>query len=288
MIMAGKAVPGMNGVRVFPPAPRGFDAFTASKTDLARYGIPQRPDPAKQPELAELWEQRARRYTGFTHLEPEFVRADEPPTPAVAGLGLFPLEACGFELTTNPGAPFLKLIGTWTVPHLNHSPDGGLPNRFRTFFGLGFLDVHVEMTVDTAQNNTALIRIHDGTQVMLPVDPGDAISATLCLENSAAGTARYFLANETTSQTVNLAIDTGFPPAVTINAGISRSQVGGPPGPLARFGVVYFDQLTAVATDGNRSLTDGVATAMVDTAGSTLASPQKLTDSAFKVTHVGL
>ena len=159
--MAGKAVPGMNGVRVFPPAPRGFDAFTASKTDLARYGIPQRPDPAKQPELAELWEQRARRYTGFTHLEPEFVRADEPPTPAVAGLGLFPLEACGFELTTNPGAPFLKLIGTWTVPHLNHSPDGGLPNRFRTFFGLGFLDVHVEMTVDTAQNNTALIRIHE-------------------------------------------------------------------------------------------------------------------------------
>ena len=58
-----------------------------------------------------------------------------------------------------------------------------------------------------------LIRIHTGAQVALPVRPGDAISATLCLQTDAAGTAFYGLANETTSQTVNFTIETGFPPA---------------------------------------------------------------------------
>jgi hypothetical protein len=48
--MAGKAVPGMEGVRVFPPPPKGFDALAASKTDLARHGLPQRPDPRTQPD----------------------------------------------------------------------------------------------------------------------------------------------------------------------------------------------------------------------------------------------
>jgi hypothetical protein len=181
------------------------------------------------------------------------------------------------------------LSGTWTVPNLSHSPtSSGFPNHFHTFFGLGFLDVHVEMTVDTAQNVTALIRIHGGAQVALPVRPGDAISATLCLQTDSAGTAAYFLANETTAQTVNFTIETGFPPAVTINAGITRdSQFNGPPDPLARFGVVYFDELLAFATNGHPRLTDGVPTTMVDSNGSTLAVPQRLTDFAFKVIYRG-
>jgi hypothetical protein len=83
---------------------------------------------------------------------------------------------------------------------------------------------------------------------------------------------------------MNFTIDTGFPPAVTINAGISRgSQFNGPFDPLARFGVVYFDEVLAFTTNGTRLLTDGVPTTMVDSNGSTLASPQKLNDFAFKV-----
>jgi len=76
------------------------------------------------------------------------------------------------------------------------------------------------MTVDVNQNITSVIRIHTGEQVDLPVRPGDAISATLCLQTNPAGTAFYGLANETTSQRVNFTINTGFPPAVTINAGL--------------------------------------------------------------------
>jgi hypothetical protein len=282
--MAGKAVPKMKGVRVFPPPPNGFDALAASPKDLECHGLPQRPDPRTQPALAALWEKVARRYQGFEHLEPELHPAKQPKEPAAAPFELFPLESCGFELFSNSG-PITALSGTWTVPDLNFPPNAELPIRFHTFFGLGFLDLHVEMTVDASQNVTALITT--GEQVPLPVRPGDAISATLCLQTNPAGTAFFGLANETTLQTVNFTFDTGFPPAVVINAGISRGTINGLPGALARFGVVYFDELVAFTPNGTRLLTDGVPTTMVDSNGSTLAIPQKLNDSAFKVVYRG-
>ena len=83
---------------------------------------------------------------------------------------------------------------------------------------------------------------------------------------------------------MNFTIATGFPPARAINAGITRaSQFNGPPDPLAGFGVVYFDELSAFATSGTPRLTDGVPTTMVDSNGSTLAQPESLTDFTFKV-----
>ena len=138
------------------------------------------------------------------------------------------------------------------------------------------------MTVDSAQNVTARITIHTGAELNLPVRPGDTLNATLCLQTNPAGTAAYFLSNETTSQRVNLSIDTGFPPAVTINAGVSRGVLGNPNNPLAGFGTVYFDELSAFTTNGTRLLTDGVATTMVD-GNTTLARPFRLNDFAFKI-----
>ena len=280
--MATKKAPKTKGVRIFPPPPKGFDALAATKRDLVRHGLPQRFDPRTQPGEAALWEQLARRYQDFEHLKPKLLPAKKPKTVA-ALFGLSPLTSCGFELFNNTG-PITIFSGTWTIPNLNNSPNAGLPNDFLTFFGLGFLDVHVEMSVDVNQNITSEIRIHTGEQVNLPVSPGDAISATLCLQTNAAGTAFYGLANETTNQTVNFTIDTGFPPAVTINAGISRgSQFDGPLDPLALFGVVYFDELVAFTPNGNRFLTNGVPTTMTESDGSILATPLRISDFAFKV-----
>lgn len=86
---------------------------------------------------------------------------------------------------------------------------------------------------------------------------------------------------------MNFTLDTGFPPAVTINAGISRSLAMGPSAPLPRFGVVYFDELDAFTTSGTRDLTNGSATTMTDLNGATLARPVRLNDSAFKVIDTG-
>lgn len=267
-------------MRLAPPPPRGFDALTASKRDLLRHGLPQRPDATTQRGAAALWEERAVRYRDFEHLPVRLTTPVGPTQPA--GFGLFPGEACGFEFTSL-GNPITIFTGTWTVPDLAFVPGGFGPVQFRTFFGLGFLDVHVEMTVTSTQQVTAVVRIHTGQQLALPVRPGDVLSATLCLQTDAAGTASHFLANETTGQTVNFTVDTGFPPAVTANAGISRGFLNTPNNPLARFGVVYFDELALFTLQGSRFLTDGVATTMVDRNGATLARPQQLTPNTFKI-----
>lgn len=161
-------------------------------------------------------------------------------------------------------------------------------DRFRIFAGLGFLDIHVEMTVDAAQNVTSQISAQGVGLFSLPVRPGDVIGPTLCLDVNRPGTAHYFVTNETTRQTTNFTIDTGFPPAVVVNAGVSR---GGNPAlppfdqPLARFGAVYFDEISAFATTGRQSLTAGDAITMVDQNGRTLAEPVRLNDGAFKTLY---
>ena len=113
------------------------------------------------------------------------------------------------------------------------------------------------------------------------------ISATQCLQTN--GKAAYFLANETTQQSISFAIDTGFPPAVTISAGVTRTgDTSQPPffHALASFGVVYFDEISAYTTSGSRSLTSGDAITMVNQNGKILARPVRLNDFAFKTVFV--
>jgi Peptidase A4 family len=164
-------------------------------------------------------------------------------------------------------------------PDLQPSPHDPL-NRFHTFVGLGFLDVHVDMTVDPQGNVTSSLPLATN----LAVRPGDVLSASLCL--NAPTSAAYFLANETTGQTVNFAI-TGdaLPPATFVNAGISRFVSSNEPPdfhPLARFGITYFDEISAYTLSGPRSLTSGQTITMVGQNGRTLAMPERLTDFAFR------
>ena len=288
--MAGKRASDKKGLRLYTPPAEDFDPLAATKRDLMRHGLPLRPDPQTQPGMAALWERQASRYRSFDHLEPQpdTATADRKaiPTRALA-LGPDHFVSCGYSLFSS--APFTALFITWTVPDLWFSPNPFGPNRFHTFVGLGFLDVHVEMTVDSAQNVTSQIWAQSVGQVNLPVRPGDVISGALCLDTNPAGTAHYFLANETTLQTINFKVDTGFPPAVTINAGVTRDLIPNlpPQQPLARFGVVYFDEISAYTTSGFRSLTSGDAITMVDLDGSTLARPVRLNDFAFKTVYAG-
>jgi hypothetical protein len=237
--------------------------------------------------MAALWDRQAARYRGFEHLEPKF-DVTKAVNKAVKpfGLGPDPIESCGYQLLSTSG-PFTALFVTWTVPDLHFTPSPLGTDYFHTFVGLGFLDVHVEMTVDSAQNVTCQILDPSIGAFNLPVRPGDVISGALCLETNAAGTAAYFLTNETTQQTINFSIDTGFPPAVTINAGVTRSWPQNRPfPPLASFGVVYFDEISAYTTSGARSLTSGDAITMVDQNGRVLAKPVRLTDYTFKALFV--
>ena len=273
------------GVRLYPPPPKDFDPFTATEDDLKRHGLPLRPDPQTQPGMAALWERLAGRYRSFDHLEPrpDTATAAKKPIRAPALGDLDPIESCGYSLAS-VSAPFTALFVTWTVPDLQFSPDPFGFNQFHTFVGLGFLDVHVEMTVNSANSVTSKISVQEGPLVNLPVAPGDVISGALCLDTK-SGTAHCFLANETRAQTMNFTA-AGFPPAVTINAGVTRDIINQPNPALARFGVVYFDEISAYTTTGSRSLTSGDAATMVDHNGTTLAKPVRLTDDAFKAVFV--
>jgi hypothetical protein len=276
-----------NKIRLYPPAPKDFNPFAASNRELMVLGLPPRPDAKEQPGLAALWERQAARYRHFEHIQakPDFTKTITK-ADVLPAIGPSPLESCGFSLF-NSSAPITSLFCTWTVPDLHFTPGGAFgPNHFHTFVSLGFLDIHVEMTVDSAQNVTSRLLAQGVGEINMPVRPGDVISGSLCLQANAAGTASYFLANETTSQTINFVFDTGFPPAVTISAGVTRSSgpIAQPSPPLARFGIVYFDELSAFSTQGSRSLTSGQAITMVDRNGKKLASPTKLNDFAFKAT----
>jgi Peptidase A4 family len=284
--MAGKQTSGGKKVHVFPPAPKDFDPFKATEKDLMRHGLPLRPDPHAQPGLAALWERQAARYRSFEHLEPKLDTAKAAKKKiTTAGLGPDPTESCGYQLFSS--APITSLFVTWTVPDLQYTPSPLNVDYFHTFVGLGFLDLHVDMSVDSAQNVTCQLWALDIGNINLPVRPGDVISGSLCLNTNPAGTAAYFITNETTAQALSFSVDTGFPPAVTINAGVTRSwTLNQPFPPLARFGVVYFDEISAYSTSGSVSLTSGSAITMVDQNGRTLASPVRLTDYTFKTVFV--
>lgn len=270
--------------QLFPRVPKGFDAGSATPKELRRLGLPLRPDPVRDPGLAAIWDRSVTRYRDFEHLQARITPGNVVLVPVARSI-LFPLESCGFELTSL-NAPFTIFSGRWVVPNLHHPGAQAGTLSFRTFFGLGFLDVHVEMTVDPGQNVTSRVTLGDGgAEVNLPVRPGDWMNVMLCLQTNPAGTAAFFLTNETTRQRTNFSVDTGFPPAVTITAGISRGLNQGPSTPIADFGTVYFDELTAFTTSGTRLLVDGTATSMVANNGATLARPFRLNDSAFRIDH---
>ena len=285
--MAGKQTPDGKKIHLYPPPPKDFNPFAATEKDLMRHGLPRRPDPQNQPGMAALWERKAARYRHFQHLEPQLDTTTAARKPIVVpALGPDPTQSCGYQLF-NSAAPFTALFVTWTVPDLQYTLSTVGVDYFHTFVGLGFLDLHVEMTVDSAQNVTAQLWAQDIGTINLPVRPGDVISGSLCLETDQAGTAAYFLVNETTAQTMNFSVNTGFPPAVTVNAGVTRSwPLDQPFPPLASFGVVYFDEISAYTTSGPLSLTSGEAITMVDQNGSVLATPVRLTDYAFKTVFV--
>ncbi len=287
--MLGQRTSGGTGLRICPPPPAGFDPFAASSVDLARHGLPLRPDPQTQPDLAALWERLADRYRDFEHLEPrpDTATASKKATRETAALSLLPLdpqESCGYSLFGSQATPFTALFATWTVPDLRYSQDPYTPvNSFRTFVSLGFLDLHTEMSVDSAQHITCGLWAQDVGTINLPVSPGDVVSGSLCLDTKPPGTAHYFLANQTTGQTINFTVDTGFPPAVTVAAGVSRGGWDHPNPALARFGVVYFDEISAYNTNGHQPFpASSDAVTMVDQNGTTLARPDMLTDYAFK------
>ena len=241
-----------------------------------------------QPHLAALWDACARRYSGFEHLSPD-IRATKSGTSSNPA-ALSAIENCGYSLTSTSAEPFVAFFIHWTVPHLIYSPAPLNQNVFHTFVEIAFIaDVHVEMTVDAAQKVTSIVTVNGDPVTNLPVVPGDAMSAVMCVNTQSSGGSTVFItvANETRGQTVNLSTPTGNLPPLSIDAGITMDLVQNNPtlNKLPRFGVVYFDEISAYTTAGTRSLTAGNPVTLTDLHGATIASPYRLNDYAFKTVY---
>jgi hypothetical protein len=288
IVMTGPERPAKETWRLSPAPPQDFAAVAATVEDLRTHGLPQRPDARVQPHLAALWDMCARRYRGFEHLSPDIKSSGPGTTPNPASLS--PLENCGYTLASTPSEPFVALFIHWTVPDLIYRPAPLNKNYFHTFVEIGSIaDVHVEMTVDTAQQVTSVATVNGEAVTNLPVAPGDAMSAVMCVNTQASGGSTVFIGvvNETRGQTVNLSTATVNPPAVSIDAGVTLDLVQNNPtlNTLPRFGVVYFDEISAYTTAGPRSLTAGIPVTLTDLHGTTIASPHRLNDYAFKTVY---
>jgi hypothetical protein len=275
-------------LRVSPAPPLDFVPVAAPADALKKHGLPQRPDARVQPHLAALWDRCARRYQGFEHLSPTIQPPEGGPAPAPASLS--PLENCGYSLGTSSSEPFVAFFIHWTVPHLVYSPAPLGENHFHTFVGLGFLaDVHVEMSVDTAQQVTSQLTVNGTPVTNLPVAPGDAMSAVMCFNSQASGGPTVFIgvANETRGQTINLSAASIDLPAVSVDAGVTLELVQNNPflNALPRFGVVYFDEISAYTTAGYRSFAAAAPVTLTDLHGNTIATPYRLNDYAFKAVY---
>jgi hypothetical protein len=145
------------------------------------------------------------------------------------------------------------------------------------------------MSVNASQHITSVVTVNGAPVMNLPVAPGDAMSAALCINTQPSGnTVFYVVANETKGQTVNLSADTGnLLPALSIDAGVTLDLIGKNPtlNKLPRFGVVYFDEISAYTTAGPRLLTAGDPVTLTDLNGTTLARPVRLNDYAFKTVY---
>jgi hypothetical protein len=287
MAMTAQERPSKESWRLSPAPPQGFAPLAATAKELKKHGLPQRPDARDQPHLAALWDMCARRYHGFEHLSPNIKPSEHGMTALPASLS--PLENCGYSLSSTSSQPFVALFIHWTVPHLIYTPAALNENHFHTFVEIGFLaDVHVEMTVDTAQQVTSIVTVNGSPVTNLPVTPGDAMSAVMCVNTQPGGTTVFIgVANETRGQTINLSAGTVNLPALSIDAGVTLDLVQNNPtlNALPRFGVVYFDEISSYTTAGPRSLTSGTPVTMTDLQGTTIASPYRLTDYAFKTVY---
>jgi hypothetical protein len=110
----------------FPLPPPGFDCLRSSPSELAKFGLPPRPDGDKHPLMLKAWMRLFE--PPVTFLEP--VKFVEPVTVTrhlakrqriitrIAAPSRVEKSAnwCGAEIVANSGNQFVQIFGEWTVP----------------------------------------------------------------------------------------------------------------------------------------------------------------------------
>jgi hypothetical protein len=290
-------------VRLFKPAPKGFNPLTARARELLVYGYPGRPNAKLQPQLHQLWTKMLSRplriITPKFGLMKDKGHGPRPTYSLPAGLGW-----CGSiaRPANGPKGDTVSFVsGQWTVPHIVAPGsgdcicacwlgiDGGnedsndilqagttqmLVNRF------GFLPAYVSF---------AWFEWYPAPPVTIlnfPVSPGDTMYCVICanspteavirLVNVTSGVATAF--TKTAPDKTQLVGDTV---EWVVEAPIDSNM------DLGKYGDVYFDSCIAGTKSGQLLLAGtGALVPMYDVNGEVISKASAETEQLIKIQYV--
>ena len=306
--MATTSTPRQNSrFRTLPAPPDGFDPRTASPEQLRRHGLPERPDPAVRPDLADRWDRAfSRKLTYITpelrpiqEVLPGFQQAERPRAAVQPEVRVTNSIWSGAVLhSADESQKFGWVSGTWTVPDVAHAGSGSETDWSLVWIGIdGINDVTQIGTVQsvTSWGLKQCYAIQEwwpaGWQVItnLPVTFGDTMTGLICMTSLTE--AWFNLINVTSGQAVT-GVALNAPGTTTSQENqaewvVERPGIDGTAARLPRFGDVFFDG--AQAGRGLQFVADAGSDTIIDMVedGVTVATTTVETPQLIKVASTG-
>ena len=291
------------GVKTVEAPPPGFDPRKATLSDLMKYGIPARPDPAKFPKGARIWD----RILSRAH---QMVVPVLKPRPEIKrSLYTPPAKGSATDTSSNwsggvlfNGGPFDFVYGEWTVPSVNPP---GWPNPSSgngEWWSVAWVGIDGWNSGDVLQAGTAqhvsLNNWNLTTEYFawyewfpdnwieitnFPIRPGDTVAVSvqyLGIQNN-SGQGLATLSNLITGQSTTLSFQA--PTGTTLQGNcaewiLERPQINGSLATLPEYGQVAFSNGLACSATGGTGADQAKPVNMTDDSGNTVSEGSSTAD----------
>lgn len=243
------------GTESFNVTPPDFDVTSASPEELARYGIPPRPDPTNDPDGYARWSRQFPK--GFRLIEPQLRERPElqhRPLSAIDEAAGTAYNWSGAIVNPPSGKTFSQVTGMWWVPPIWAPGKGTF--RMSTWIGIDgdgssdVLQAGVEADVTEPDGTPAYSMWYQwypgsNTQITnLSVTDRDLVSVTITATSTSTATALISVGS--TGVSINIQAPAGW----TLQGNcaewiVERPQVNGVDAILANYGSVIFGAVGA-------------------------------------------
>jgi len=273
---------------IFEAPPKDFDPITAAPLDLARYGIPRRPDPQKEPVLRGQWDR-------VFALKPNFVKANLVPgklpfsrprgrsKDGEFGLGGnwagAVVEVASLKLS--PAEPANSVFAEWQVPAINTKTSEPGTQVVGFWVGLGGYGTDSLLQAGTASTmNGSNVSYWAWTEWFpagyvvdsLEIQAGDTVSVLVCAPETDHG--YVSMMNHRTNVAISVGVSDPFG-TQPYDGSTVEWIVEATGSEMPNFGSVAFTQVTAGTQNHTITLADAFTLNTVS-GGKTLATGEVL------------